>query len=101
LIAHRNGWKQFPYPTCLQQYALKLYFFLEFPALGYLKQSLLIVGGRNSLQIFGPSFVKCYTFHIAKQQLIILSRTVQSKNSIAVSSMRFAQEPPRRLGPRS
>jgi hypothetical protein len=56
--------------------------------LGYPKQSLLIVG-HNSLQIFGPSLVKCYTFHIAKQQLIILSRMVQSKDSIALSKMRF------------
>jgi hypothetical protein len=29
--------------------------------------------GCNLLQIFGPSFVKCYTLHIAKQQHIILS----------------------------
>jgi hypothetical protein len=45
--------------------------------------------------------VKCYTFHIAKQQLIILSRTVQPKDCITVSRMRFAHAPPLRLGPRS
>ncbi len=43
----------------------------------------------------------CYTFHFAKQQLIILSRTVQSKDSIAISRMRFTHAPPWRLGPRS
>ncbi len=100
LIAHPNGWKQFPYLTCPQWHALKLCFFLGFPALGYPKQSLLIVG-RNSLQIFGPSFVKLYTFHIFIQQLIILSQTVQSKDSIAISRMRSAHAPLRRLGPRS
>jgi hypothetical protein len=68
--------------------------------LGCPKRSLLIMG-HNLLQIFGPSFVKCYTFHIAKQQHIILSRTVQSKDCIAISRMRFAQAPPRQLGPRS
>jgi hypothetical protein len=57
--------------------------------------------GRNLLQIFGPSFVKCYTFRIAKQQLIILSRTVQSKGCTTVSRMHFAHAPPWRLGPRS
>jgi hypothetical protein len=57
--------------------------------------------GRNFLQIFGPSFVKCYTFHIAKQQLIILSRTVQSKDCTTVSRMRFVHAPLRRLGPKS
>jgi hypothetical protein len=49
---------------------------------GHPKQSLPIVG-RNLLQIFGLSFVKCYTFRIAKQQHIILSQTVQSKDCIA------------------
>jgi hypothetical protein len=39
--------------------------------------------GHNLLQIFGPSFVKCYAFHIVKQQLIILSRYVQSKDCTA------------------
>jgi hypothetical protein len=57
--------------------------------------------GRNLLQIFGPIFVKCYTFHIAKQQHIILSRTVQSKYCIAISRIRFVHAPMRRLGPRS
>jgi hypothetical protein len=32
--------------------------------------------GRNLLYIFGPSFVKCYTFYNSKQQHIILSRMV-------------------------
>jgi hypothetical protein len=72
---------------------------LGVPVLGYPKQSLLIVG-RNLLQIFGPSFVKCYTFHIAKQQLI-LSQMVQSKDSIGVSKMHLTHTPPRRLGQRS
>jgi hypothetical protein len=61
LIAHPNG-----------------NFFFRFPVLECPKRSLLIAG-RNLLEIFGPGFVKCYTFHIAKQWHIILSRMVQSK----------------------
>jgi hypothetical protein len=45
--------------------------------------------------------VKFYTFNIAKQQHIILSRTVQSKDCIAVSRMRFVHTPLRWPGPRS
>jgi hypothetical protein len=95
-----NGWKQFLCLIRLRKHALKLKFFLGCPVLGCPKQSLPIVG-RNLLQIFGPSFVKCYTFHIAKQQLIILSPTVRSKDCIAISRMRFTHAALRRLGPRS
>jgi hypothetical protein len=49
---------------------------------GHPKLSLPIVG-RILLQIFGLSFVKCYTFRITKQQQIIVSQTVQSKDCIA------------------
>ncbi len=52
--------------------------------------------GRNLPQMFGPSFVKCYTFHIAKQQHIILSQTVQSFDCTAVSRMCFVYPLPRR-----
>jgi hypothetical protein len=45
--------------------------------------------------IGNTNFVKCYTFHIAKQQPIILSRTVQSIDYTAVSTMRFAHALPR------
>jgi hypothetical protein len=51
--------------------------------------------GRNLPQMFGPSFVKCYTFHIAKQQHIILSQTVQSFDCTTVSRMCFVYPPPR------
>jgi hypothetical protein len=54
-----------------------------------------LIAGRNLLEIFGPGFVKCYTFHIAKQWHIILSRMVQSKDCIAVSRMCFVHVPPR------
>jgi hypothetical protein len=64
-------------------------------------KTITSIVGRNLLQIFGPSFVKCYTFHIAKLQLIILSPTVRSKDCIAVSRMRFTHAALRRLGPRS
>jgi hypothetical protein len=46
-----------------------------------------------------PSFVKCCTFHIAKQQHIILSRMVESKDCIAVSRMCFTYMPPWQPGP--
>jgi hypothetical protein len=45
--------------------------------------------GRNLLKIFCPSFVKFYKFSIAKQQLIILSQMVQSKDWTTVTRMRF------------
>ncbi len=64
------------------------------------KRSLQIVGC-NLFQIFGPSIVKYYTFHIAKQQHTILSRTVQSKDCTIASRIRFVHAPPRWLGPRS
>jgi hypothetical protein len=44
---------------------------------------------------------KMLTFHISKQQLITLSRMVQSKDCIAASRMHFAYAPPRQHGPRS
>ncbi len=92
LITHPNGWKPFLCLTRPRRHALKLKFLLRFPVLECPKRSLPIAGC-NLLQIFGPSFVKFYTFNIAKQQHIILSRTVQSKDCIAVSRMCFAHTP--------
>jgi hypothetical protein len=57
--------------------------------------------GRSLLQTFGSNFVKCYTFHIVKQQFTTLSRTVQLKDSTATSRMHFAHGLQQRLGPRS
>jgi hypothetical protein len=56
---------------------------------------------RNLLPIFGFNFVKYLTFRTKKQQLITLSRTVQSKDCTAASRMRFVYAPPRQHGPRS
>ncbi len=57
---------------------------LVFSSFGMPKRSLPIVG-HNLLQIFGHCFVKCYTFRVAKQQLIILSRTVRSNSAPMLS----------------
>jgi hypothetical protein len=94
LIAHPNRWKPFLCLTRPPRHALKLKFLHGFPVLECPKRSLSI-GGRNLLQIFCPSFVECYTYHIAKQQHIILSRTVQSKDCTPASRMRFAHMPSR------
>jgi hypothetical protein len=57
--------------------------------------------GCNLLPIFGFNFAKCLTFHTSKQQLITLSRTVQSKDCTAASRTRLAHAPPWQHGPRS
>jgi hypothetical protein len=92
LIAHPNGWKQFRCLLRLRQHALKLKFSLGFSDFECPKRSLPMVG-RNLLQIFGPS--------LDKQQHIILSQTVQSKDCIVISRMRYAHAPPQRLGLKS
>ncbi len=57
--------------------------------------------GCNLLPAFGFNFAKCLTFSINKQQLITLSRTVQSNYCTVASRTRFAYTPPRQHGPRS
>jgi hypothetical protein len=97
VIDHTSKWiEAIPSSNRSTAACAKALVFLGFLILGCPKWSLLIVG-RNLLQIFGPSFVKCYKFCIAKQQLIILSRTVQSKESTAISRVRFTHAPPQRL----
>ncbi len=54
--------------------------------------------GRNLLQMSGLSFSRCWTSCIAKWPLIILRRTVQSKDSTTASRMRFVLAPLWQLG---
>jgi hypothetical protein len=56
---------------------------------GVPKKSLLIVS-HNLLQIFGYNFARCLTSHTNRQQLITLSRMVQSKDCAAASRTLFA-----------
>ncbi len=57
--------------------------------------------GCNLLKIFGYNFARYLTSHTNRQQLITLSRTVQSKDYTAISRMLFAPAPLRQHGPRS
>jgi hypothetical protein len=55
----------------------------------------------NLLPTFGFNFAHCLTFHTSKQQLITLSRTVQSKDCTAGSRTHLVHATPRQHGPRS
>jgi hypothetical protein len=64
----------------------------------------MITSDRGRMQVTSNIWSQlCEMLQISHRQTtaIILSRTVQSKDSIAISRMRFAHAPPRRLGPRS
>jgi hypothetical protein len=50
---------------------------------------------------FGPSCVKCLTFHTNRQQLTTLCRTVRSKDCTDSSRMGFVHALPQQHGPRS
>jgi hypothetical protein len=90
LIIRPSGWKPSPLQKCLRRHAQKLKLSPGFLTLECSKRSLLIVG-HNLLPIFF-SFAKHLAFPINKQQLITLSRTVQSKDCTATSRTHFALE---------